>query len=239
MPPQHNADTARQRQPSLPAAGHMIHAEAADPAILVVDDDDAVRESLCELLESVGLCAVGFRSARDLLESEQLHGPGCLLLDVRLPGLGGLALQAQLAALGHAKPIIFLTGHGDIPMTAQAMKAGAVDFFTKPVRDQTLLDAVHAALTLDAKARGEALASRRTADLYASLTPRERQVMNAVIEGSLNKNIAFDLGISEVTVKLHRASMMRKMGAKSVSHLVHAWQSLPVEVRNALHAKLG
>lgn len=237
MPSPHNTDIDRPRQTIAP--GQMKHPEAPEAVILVVDDDDDVRASLCELLESVGLVAVGFRSARDLLESEQLHDPGCLLLDVRLPGLGGLALQAQLAALGLAKPIIFLTGHGDIPMTAQAMKAGAVDFFTKPVRDQTLLDAVQAALALDAKARGEALASRRTADLYDTLTPRERQVMNAVIEGSLNKNIAFDLGISEVTVKLHRASMMRKMGAKSVSHLVHAWQSLSVEVRNALHAKLG
>lgn len=228
------------RQPLVGAAGRRVtrldnQCEVNDarraPVVVVVDDDDDVREALCELLESVGIAAVGFGAAQALLESELLHAPGCLILDVRMPGLGGLALQEQLIARGEAKPIIFLTGHGDIPMTAKAMKAGAVDFLTKPVRDQTLLDAVALALAADVEQRAGALARRRNLDLYATLTPRERQVMRAVVQGDPNKCIAFDLGISEVTVKLHRSSMMRKMAAKSVADLVRAWQSLPLEVR--------
>ncbi len=227
--------------PSDPSVSPHLRSDAVPPAptVLVVDDDDDVRGSLCDLLESVGMRAIGFSTGHELLASDLLEGPGCLILDVRMPGLGGLALQTRLAASGRPKPIIFVTGHGDIPMTAQAMKAGAVDFLTKPVRDQTLLDAVNAALLLDEKTRAQALASKRNADLYETLTPRERQVMGAVVEGSLNKCIAFDLGISEVTVKLHRASMMRKMCAASVSHLVRAWQSLPANVREAANAALA
>jgi len=227
--------------PSKPIVPQHLPPDVApsDPTVLVVDDDDEVRQSLCDLLESVGMRAVGFGAGDELLESDLLDGPGCVILDVRMPGLGGLALQARLAASGRPKPVIFVTGHGDIPMTAQAMKAGAVDFLTKPVRDQTLLDAVNAALLLDEKTRFQALASKQNAQLYETLTPRERQVMSAVVEGSLNKCIAFDLGISEVTVKLHRASMMRKMCAKSVSHLVRAWQSLPAKTRESSHADLG
>lgn len=207
--------------------------------VLVVDDDDAVREALCELLESVGLSAAGFGSAHDLLTSDLLEGPGCIILDVRMPGLGGLALQSQIAQRLSGRPVIFLTGHGDIPMSVQAMKAGAVDFLTKPVRDQTLLDAVEAALAIDVERRDRAASARRNMDLFATLTARERQVLAAVVEGSLNKNIAYDLGISEVTVKLHRASAMRKMCARSVTHLVRAWQSLPAEVRGASHVSLA
>lgn len=201
------------------------------PLVLVVDDDDDVRASLCELLESVGIAAVGLGTARGLFETDLLDSPGCLILDVRMPGLSGLALQEQLKARGDSKPIIFLTGHGDIPMTAQAMKAGAVDFLTKPVRDQTLLDAVSIALAADARQRAENRSRRQVLELYATLTSRERQVLKAVAQGRLNKCIAFDLGISEVTVKLHRGSMMRKMGARAVADLVRAWQSLPVEVQ--------
>ncbi len=190
----------------------------------MVDDDDDVRSSLCELLESVGIAAVGFGATNRLLETDLLDAPGCLILDVRMPGLSGLALQEQLIARGDGKPIIFLTGHGDIPMTAKAMKAGAVDFLTKPVRDQTLLDAVAQALSADVKQRADNLSKRRTLDLYAALTPRERQVLKGVVQGGPNKCIAFDLGISEVTVKLHRSSVMRKMGARSVADLVRAWQ---------------
>ncbi|MEJ2817449.1 response regulator transcription factor [Caulobacter sp. CCG-8] len=205
-----------------------------NPVVLVVDDDDEVRASLCELLESVGIAAVGFAAANRLLETDLLDAPGCLILDVRMPGLSGLAFQEQLIARGVGKPIIFLTGHGDIPMTAKAMKAGAADFLTKPVRDQTLLDAVTLALAADVRQRAENRSRRHSLELYATLTPRERQVLEAVAQGRLNKCTAFDLGISEVTVKLHRSSVMRKMGARSVADLVRAWQSLPVDAQREI-----
>lgn len=206
------------------------------PVVVVVDDHDGVRESLCELLESVGIAAAGFGSAHAFLASELADRPGCLILDVRMPGMGGLALQDHLIARGDHKPIIFLSGHADVPMTVQAMKAGAIDFLTKPVREQTLLDAVAAGLAADAERRASAQVARRSADLYAALTDRERQVMAAVVRGQLNKCIAFDLGISEVTVKLHRSSMMRKMATRSVADLVRAWQSLPHDARETRHA---
>jgi FixJ family two-component response regulator len=232
MPALLKIDTYR-NGPALLAGANPDHQA---PVVLVVDDDDEVRASLCELLESVGIAAIGLGAARDLFESELLDAPGCLILDVRMPGLSGLALQEQLKARGDGKPIIFLTGHGDIPMTAQAMKAGAVDFLTKPVRDQTLLDAVAIALAADARQRAENFSRRQVLELYATLTARERQVLKAVAQGRLNKCIAFDLGISEVTVKLHRGSMMRKMGARAVADLVRAWQSLPIDVqRETVH----
>ena len=209
------------------------------PIVVVIDDNDDVRESLCDLLESVGIAAAGLDSARAYLASPLLQRPGCLILDVRMPGMGGLALQEHLIAQGDTKPIIFVTGYADIPMSVQAMKAGAVDFLTKPVREQTLLDAVATALATDARRRVEASATRRSADLYATLTGREREVMGAVVQGKLNKCIAFDLGISEVTVKLHRSSMMRKMAARSVAELVCAWQSLPPELRERRLAQVA
>lgn len=161
-----------------------------------------------------------------------LDRPGCLILDVRMPGASGLDLQHQLARSGNLKPIIFITGHGDIPMTVQAMKAGAVDFLTKPVRDQTLLDAIHTAIARDAERRAMAEAGRNATALYETLTPRERQVLRLVVTGSLNKQIAFELGISEVTVKLHRSSMMRKMKAASLPRLLNTWQTLPGPIRD-------
>jgi FixJ family two-component response regulator len=148
-----------------------------------------------------------------------------------MPGTSGLELQRHLARSGKIKPIIFLTGHGDIPMTVEAMKAGAVDFLTKPVRDQSLLDAVADAVERDAALRREAATVRKLSDLAATLTPRERQVFRAVALGRLNKQIAFDLGISEVTVKLHRGNVMRKMQAASVGELIRAWEALPPEMR--------
>jgi FixJ family two-component response regulator len=202
------------------------------PLVIVVDDDQAVRQSIRELLESVDIEARGFASARELLDADVLDRPGCMILDVRMPGLSGLDFQSQLAASGIPASIIFLTGHGDIPMTVQAMKAGAVEFLTKPVRDQTLLDAVNKAIATDRARRGDALVARRNAKLYASLTARERQVMQAVVAGALNKQIAYDLGITEITVKLHRSSVMKKMQAPFVTHLVHAWQTLPAHVRD-------
>jgi len=204
-----------------------------EPLVLVVDDDDAVRLSLCELLQSVGIESAGFASTQELMDANVLDRPGCLILDVRMPGLSGLDFQSRLAASGTSASIIFLTGHGDIPMTVQAMKAGAVEFLTKPVRDQTLLDAVARAIAVDTAKRGEELAARANISLFATLTPRERQVMKAVVAGALNKQIAFDLGITEVTVKLHRSSMMKKMRTPFVPHLVRAWQSIPADMREA------
>lgn len=213
--------------------GGQTAASSPEPLVLVVDDDEAVRESICELLASVGIAAAGFGSTRDLLDADVLDRPGCMILDVRMPGLSGLDFQSQLAASGIPASIIFLTGHGDIPMTVQAMKAGAVEFLTKPVRDQTLLDAVSKAIATDQAQRGDALVARENAALYVTLTPRERQVMRAVVAGALNKQIAFDLGISEITVKLHRSSVMKKMHAPFVAHLVRAWQTLPADLRDA------
>lgn len=207
-------------------------AEKIQPLVIVVDDDDDVRLSICELLASVGTEAVGYSSPRELLGADILERPGCIILDVRMPGLNGLDFQAQLAADGISASIIFLTGHGDIPMTVQAMKAGAVEFLTKPFRDQTLLDAVNRAIAADRTQREAALLTSRNVALYNSLTPRERQVMHAVVAGALNKQIAYELGITEITVKLHRSSVMKKMNTPFVANLVHAWQTLPSYLRD-------
>lgn len=203
------------------------------PLVLIVDDDAAVRTSIEELMLSVGIDAAGFGSTRELLEAGLPDRPGCLVLDVRMPGSSGLDLQQHLAASGGSPPIVFLTGHGDIPMTVQAMKAGAVDFLTKPVRDQSLLDAVTAGIERDLARRADAKLIRQQADRHATLTPRERQVLAQVALGRLNKQIAYDLGISEVTVKLHRSSVMRKMAAATVGELIRAWDTLPPALREA------
>lgn len=207
--------------------------EAEQPVVIIVDDDASVREALSELILSAGFQPVCFCSTPELLVADILDSPGCLILDVRMPGASGLDLQRHLAQSGNPKPIIFLTGHGDIPMTVQAMKAGAVDFLTKPVRDQTLLDAVLAGIAMDAARRAEALIVKRNVERLHSLTPREREVLHEVARGRLNKQIAFDLGISEVTVKLHRGNVMRKMEAASVGELIRAWETLPVPMRGA------
>jgi FixJ family two-component response regulator len=203
------------------------------PLVVIVDDDDAIREALDELLQSVGIDSISFASTREFLAAALPDRPGCLILDVRLPGASGLELQGQLAASGNAKPVIFLTGHGDIEMTVQAMRAGAIDFFTKPFRAQTLLDAVAAAIAQDIARRGAARIVKRQVERFATLTPRERQVLREVAYGRINKQIAFDLGISEITVKLHRGNVMRKMEAISVAELVRAWEALPVALREA------
>ena len=206
-------------------------AESAPPLVVIVDDDAEVRTSIEELMLSVGIDAASFGSTRELLETELPERPGCLVLDVRMPGWSGLDLQHHLASIGNAKPIVFLTGHGDIPMSVQAMKAGAVDFLTKPFRDQNLLDAVTAAIERDLAQRAQAQIVQKHVDRYATLTPRERQVLSAVAQGRLNKQIAYDLGISEVTVKLHRSSVMKKMEVASIGELIRAWEALPAEVR--------
>jgi len=215
------------------SAPRVASASDAEPVVIVVDDDELVRLAICELLSSVGIAAAGFSSARELLDADVLHRPGCMILDVRMPGLSGLDFQSQLAADGIPASIMFLTGHGDIPMTVQAMKAGAVEFLTKPVRDQTLLDAVNKAIADDQARRHDALVASDNIARYSSLTRRERQVLRAVVAGALNKQIAHELGITEITVKLHRSGLMKKMHAACVAHLVRAWQTLPAELRDA------
>ncbi|TSD83332.1 response regulator transcription factor [Mycobacterium sp. KBS0706] len=210
--------------------------EADQPLVIIVDDHGPVREALSELILSAGLQPACFASTRELLDADVLDIPGCMILDVRLPGASGLDLQHHLAQSGNPKPIIFLTGHGDIPMTVQAMKAGAVDFLTKPVRDQTLLDAVSAGVAIDAAQRAKARVARLHIDRWKTLTRRERQVMGAVALGRLNKQIAYDLAISEVTVKLHRSNVMHKMQLHSVGELVRVWEALPAETREGVEA---
>ncbi|RVE87408.1 response regulator transcription factor [Sinorhizobium meliloti] len=213
--------------------------DTSEPIVIIVDDDAAVREALSELILSAGLKPLSFASTREVLDADILDRPGCLILDVRMPGASGLHLQRHLAENGNAKPIIFLTGHGDIPMTVQAMKAGAVDFLTKPVRDQTLLNAVITGIALDAARRANALIVSRNLERLETLTHREREILREVAQGRLNKQIAFDLGISEVTVKLHRANVMRKMGAGSIGELIRAWETLPMVMREASGARFS
>ena len=207
--------------------------EAEQPLIVIVDDDASVREALAELILSVGLQPTCFASMREFLDADVLDRPGCLILDVSMPGGSGLDLQRYLTQSGNPKPIIFLTGHGDIPTTVRAMKAGAVDFLTKPVRDQTLLDAVSAGVAIDTARRAEAVVVKRNVRRIGTLTPRERQVLHEVVRGRLNKQIAFDLGIAEITVKVHRASIMHKMGVASIGELIRAWETLPAPMRGA------
>ncbi|AYG70087.1 MULTISPECIES: response regulator transcription factor [unclassified Rhizobium] len=207
--------------------------EEDQPLVVIVDDDASVREALAELILSAGFQPVCFASTRELLGADILDRPGCLILDVRMPGASGLHLQQHLAESGNPKPIIFLTGYGDIPMTVQAMKAGAVDFLTKPVRDQTLLDAVTTGIAMDVERRKEAAIARRNIERLETLTQREREVLYEVVHGRLNKQIAFDLGISEVTVKLHRSNVMHKMEAASIGELIRAWETLPLQMREA------
>jgi FixJ family two-component response regulator len=210
----------------------MNDAETEDPLILIVDDDEQVRTSLQELMYSVGIDAAAFATTRDLLDASLPDRPGCLVLDVRMPGASGLDLQEHFALKGNAKPIIFLTAFGDIPMTVKAMKAGALDFLTKPVRDQTLLDAVMTGIQRDIVQRAHARTVRQHVDRFETLTPRERQVLRAVALGRLNKQIAFEFGISEVTVKLHRGNVMRKMRVTSVGQLANAWELLPAQLHD-------
>jgi FixJ family two-component response regulator len=198
------------------------------PVVFVVDDDVSVREGLGSLIRSAGLKVETFASAHEFLASPRAEVPSCLVLDVRLPGLSGLDLQKRMAEVNIEMPIIFITGHGDIPTSVQAMKAGAVEFLTKPFVDRDLLDAIQQAIKRDRAARRQRAGMAELHARYESLTPREREVLELVVSGLLNKQVAAELGISEITIKVHRAQVMQKMQAESLADLVRMSEKLGV-----------
>ena len=199
-----------------------------EPTVIIVDDEQSVRDALSSLFRSVGLRCELFSSIAELLQNKLPDVPSCLVLDVRLPGVSGLEFQNELARANILTPIIFISGHGDIPMTVKAMKAGAIDFLTKPFRDQDMLDAVTTALERDRKRRENELAVADLQRRFESLTPREREVMSLVTAGLMNKQAAAELGVSEITVKIHRGHAMRKMDARSLADLVRKAELLGV-----------
>ncbi len=210
-----------QRKPSKQTDGRL---EA--PIVLVVDDDLEVREALSSLFRSVGLEAKLFASAAELLQHKLPEAPCCIVLDIRLPGVGGLDFQDQLTKANIHVPIVMMTGHGDIPMSVRAMKAGAVDFLTKPFRHQDMLDAVAQAIERDRTRRDSESSLSELQALFVSLTTREREIMALVTTGLMNKQVAAELGLSEITVKIHRGHIMRKMGVRSLADLVRAAEAL-------------
>jgi FixJ family two-component response regulator len=201
---------------------------ADEPIVFVVDDDPSMRRALTNLFQSVGLQVVAFGSAQEMLQSRPPEVPSCLVLDIRLPGSSGLDLQADLAKANIHTPIIFITGHGDIPMTVRAMKGGAVDFLTKPVRDQDMLDAVRAAIERDRERRDVEKTVSNVRSRFETLTARERDVLSLVASGLMNKQVAAELGLAEITIKIYRRQIMRKMGAKSLADLVRMTETLGI-----------
>jgi FixJ family two-component response regulator len=212
--------------------------KAGNSIVFVVDDDSSVREALTDLLASVGLLVEAFKSAREFLEYKRPDAPACLVLDVRLPDLSGLDLQRELIRTEAPIPIIFITGHGDIPMSVRAIKEGAVEFLTKPFRDQDLLDAVRHAIETDRAERKERARVTEVRRRYQSLTKREREVMKLVVSGLLNKQIAAEFGSSEVTIKIHRGQVMRKMRAQSIVELVHMAEKIGITSTGSSHTKV-
>jgi len=198
-----------------------------DKAVVnIIDDDESLRGALDSLLRSVGLETRSFGSVKQFLDARAADAPGCIVLDVRLPGISGLEFQSQFSELGIHSPVILITGHGDIPMSVRAMKAGAVDFLAKPFRDQDMIDAVSTAIERDRQRRASEGSVTQTRERFATLSPREQQVMTLVTAGKMNKQVAGDLGLSEITVKIHRGSAMRKMGAKTLADLVRMAETL-------------
>ena len=206
----------------------MTEPSHSKPTVFVIDDDASVRDSLCNLFHSVGLRAEVFSSTSELLLSKLPDVASCLVLDVRLPGVSGLDFQTELADANIRIPIIFMTGHGDIPMTVKAMRGGAVDFLTKPFREQSMLDAVKTAIERDRRRRVEEKPVSNLRALFESLSPREREVMTLVTSGLMNKQVAAETGLAEITVKIHRGHIMKKMGAQSLADLVRMAETLEI-----------
>jgi FixJ family two-component response regulator len=210
-----------------PKASH-ASVSASEPLVFIVEDDESMRRALSNLFQSVGLEAVMFGSAAEMLQRELPDVASCLVLDIRLPGLSGLDFQAELAKANIRIPIIFITGHGDIPMSVRAMKGGAVDFLTKPFRDQDMLDAVMVAIERDRKRRETDKIVANLQTYFQTLTPREREILALVSSGLMNKQIAAELGLAEITVKIHRGHIMKKMGAKSLADLLRKAETLGI-----------
>ncbi|WP_245477658.1 MULTISPECIES: response regulator transcription factor [unclassified Mesorhizobium] len=198
------------------------------PFVAVVDDDPSVRDALDSLFRSVGMSTYLFGNPNEMIQAVLPKSPGCLILDVRLPGVSGLDFQSQMARHGIELPVVFMTGHGDIPMTVRAMKAGAVDFLSKPFRDQDMLDAVSGAIERDRLRRIERADNESLRAEYETLTPREREVMGHVVAGLMNKQVAGVIGLSEITVKIHRGNVMRKMGVRTLADLVRKAEALGI-----------